>query len=63
VLSRHTGYDANIIPAVLQACASVCKACSGECARHADMHDHCRVCAEACRLCEEACNDLIASLG
>ncbi|MGW7455902.1 four-helix bundle copper-binding protein [Streptomyces sp. NPDC054787] len=51
VLSRHTGYDANVTAAILRACAMVCKAC-GECARHADLHEHCRVCAEACRSCE-----------
>ncbi len=62
VLSRHTGYDANITRAQLQACAAVCKACADECESHAGMHDHCRVCAEACRRCEQACNDLIASL-
>ncbi|NYE49499.1 hypothetical protein HDA32_004619 [Spinactinospora alkalitolerans] len=63
VLSRHTGYDANITREVLQACAQACKSCGDECARHADMHDHCRVCAEACRRCEQACNDLLTSLG
>ncbi|MFH9821463.1 four-helix bundle copper-binding protein [Streptomyces sp. NPDC017230] len=63
VLSRHTGYDANITRAILQACATACKACGDECASHADMHEHCRVCAEACRRCEQACNDLLAGLG
>jgi hypothetical protein len=63
ILSRHTGYDANITRAVLRACATVCKACGDECDSHADMHGHCRVCAEACRRCEQACNDLLASLG
>jgi hypothetical protein len=63
VLSRHTGYDANLTRAVLQACATACKACGDECAGHADMHDHCRICAEACRQCEQACNQLLASLG
>ena len=63
VLSRHTGYDANLTRAVLQACATACKTCGDECAQHADMHDHCRICAEACRACEQACNDLISSLG
>ncbi|MGW7397881.1 four-helix bundle copper-binding protein [Streptomyces cyaneofuscatus] len=30
--------------------------------RHADTHNHRRVCAEACRRCEQVRNDLIASL-
>ncbi|MGY1633576.1 four-helix bundle copper-binding protein [Geodermatophilus sp. SYSU D01186] len=63
VLSRHTGYDANLTRAVLEACAVACRACGDECARHAEMHEHCRVCAEVCRRCEQACRDLIASLG
>lgn len=63
VLSRHTGYDANLTRAVLEACATACKACGDECERHAEMHAHCRVCAEACRRCERACRDLLAGLG
>ena len=55
VLSRHTGYDANLTRAVLEACAAACTACRDECERHASMHEHCRICAEACRRCETAC--------
>ncbi|MFE6647712.1 four-helix bundle copper-binding protein [Nocardioides sp. NPDC057772] len=63
ILSRHTGYDANLTRAFLEACATACKACGDECARHADMHEHCRVCADACRVCEQACRDLLVKLG
>lgn len=63
VLSRHTGYDANVTRSVLQACAMACKSCGDECARHAGRHEHCRVCTEACRRCEEACQELLAALG
>jgi hypothetical protein len=62
VLSRHTGYDANLTRVVLQACATACRSCGDECQQHASMHAHCRICAEACRQCEQACNDLLASL-
>ncbi len=62
VLSRHTGDDATLSRAVLDACATACKACGDECARHAQMHEHCRVCAEACRRCESACRELIWAL-
>src|SRR5512144_637423 len=31
VVSRHTGYDANLTRAVLQACAQACKSCGDEC--------------------------------
>jgi hypothetical protein len=62
VLSRHTGYDANISRSLLEACATACKACGDECAGHAEMHEHCRICAEACRACEEACRTLLTAM-
>jgi hypothetical protein len=62
VLSRHTGYDANISRALLEACATVCRSSGDECGSHAAMHEHCRVCAEACRTCERACRDLLAAI-
>lgn len=63
VLSRHTGYDANITRAQLQACIAACKACGDECSQHAQMHEHCKVCAEACRACEQACQALLDAIG
>lgn len=63
VLSRHTGYDANITRAQLQACIAACRSCGDECEQHAGMHEHCRVCAESCRACEAACAELLASIG
>jgi hypothetical protein len=62
VLSRHTGYDANISRMLLEACAMACRSCGDECAMHASMHEHCRICAEACRACEAACRDLLAAM-
>ena len=62
VLSRHTGYDANITRAQLQACIAACQACGDECEKHAGMHEHCKVCAQACRACEQACSALLASI-
>ena len=63
VLSRHTGYDANLTRVQLQACVQACRSCGDECERHAGHHEHCRVCAEACRACEKACNELLAAIG
>lgn len=63
ILSRHTGYDANVTRAHLQACIAACRACGDECGQHAQMHEHCAVCAEACRACEQACSDLLAAIG
>jgi hypothetical protein len=58
--SRRTGSNAGVLHAVIEACAAACKVCGDECARHAQHHEHCRVCAEACRSCEDACR---AALG
>ena len=63
VLSRNVGYDAELTRAVLLACAQACKSCATECAQHAEMHDHCQVCADACRRCEDACNRVLAAIG
>jgi len=63
VLSRHTGYDAAVTKAQLQACVQACRTCGEECERHSTHHEHCRICAEACHDCERACADLLASIG
>ena len=61
-LSRQTAFDAEMARAALEACARACGICGDECERHADHHEHCRVCAEACRRCESTCNDVLAAL-
>ena len=63
VLSRQTGYDAELTRAVLLACAQACRSCGDECERHASMHEHCKVCAEACRRCEQACRAVLDTIG
>jgi len=62
VLTRHTGYDANISRALLEACVMACKSCGDECAQHADMHEHCRICSAECRRCEQACSELLRAM-
>jgi hypothetical protein len=62
VTSRQTEYDPAVTKPLLEACADTCKSCGDECARHAGMHEHCRICLEACRRCEQACRDLLAAL-
>ena len=55
IASRRTGDNLSVVRAVLEACAIACRVCAEECGQHGEMHDHCRICAEACRDCEEAC--------
>ena len=62
VISRPAAYDASVTRPLLEACVASCKSCGDECDRHARMHAHCRVCAEACRRCEQACRELLAAL-
>jgi hypothetical protein len=62
VLSRHTGYDANISMTLLAACEQATAACGAECGRHASMHEHCRICAEACDRAMRACADLMRTM-
>lgn len=61
ILTRQTGGQTSITLAVLEACRAACATCGEECEKHAGMHEHCRVCAEACRRCEEACGILLAA--
>ena len=63
ILSRHTAYDAAVTRTQLEACIAACRSCGDECEQHAEMHEHCRICAEACRACEAACSELLATLG
>jgi hypothetical protein len=62
VTSRPAGYDPSVTKPLLEACVAICKSCGDECERHARMHEHCRVCAEACRRCEQACRELLNAL-
>src|SRR5215470_18666500 len=62
VISRQASYDANVTRPLLEACVAICRSCGDECGRHAQMHEHCRVCEQACRVCEQACRQLLAAL-
>ncbi|HSK22606.1 MAG TPA: four-helix bundle copper-binding protein [Egicoccus sp.] len=48
---------------LVKVCMQACASCAEECEQHADMHDHCRACAEACRRCEAACRELLDAAG
>jgi hypothetical protein len=62
VASRLGEYEADVIRPLVEACVASCRTCGDECERHAPMHEHCRVCAEACRRCEQACQELLTVL-
>jgi uncharacterized membrane protein len=54
VLSRHAGGESVVVGATLEAAAQAARACAEECRRHAPMHEHCRICADACQQAVEA---------
>jgi hypothetical protein len=62
VASRRTGSNEVVIRQMLEACALACQICGDECARHANHHEHCRVCADSCRRCEQSCRDALQSM-
>ncbi len=62
VLSRHTGYDANLTRLQVQAAIQAVQTCGSSCSEHAQMHQHCGVCARACQQAEQALTGLLAQL-
>jgi hypothetical protein len=62
VLSRQAEYDPIVTEPLLGVGAAACRSCGDECGRHARMHEHCRVCAEACRRCQRACRELLDAI-
>jgi hypothetical protein len=60
--SRRTGSNEDTIRKMLDACITACRACGAECQRHADQHEHCRICADACRACGRACQEALATM-
>ncbi|PPD46126.1 MAG: four-helix bundle copper-binding protein [Methylocystis sp.] len=63
IATRRTGSNEALIRTALEGCAMACKICGDECDRHAQHHEHCRICAESCRRCEEACRDALPTIG
>jgi hypothetical protein len=62
VVSRQTEYDANVTRPLLEACIAVCRSCADECSSHAEMMEHCSICAEQCRRCEQTCRELLDAM-
>jgi hypothetical protein len=55
-------HEAGLSRGLLDACATAGRTCGDECEQHAEMNDHCRICADACRACERACRDLLTTM-
>jgi hypothetical protein len=61
LLSRLTEPDWTLLRAQLQASVLATRLCAQECHKHADHHEHCRVCEAACLAAGKACTDVLAS--
>ena len=62
VMSRQTEPDWGMVRAQIESLLQACRTNGVECRQHADMHEHCRVCAESCRRCEEACQRTLQAI-
>jgi hypothetical protein len=62
VLSRPAEYDAGVVRPLIESCVAICTSCGDECERHAQTHDHCRLCEAACRRCEQACRKFLGAI-
>jgi hypothetical protein len=60
MLTRRNHFDLAFARPQIEACIAICSSCAEECSRHAGMHEHCRVCADACRRCEQACRQFLS---
>jgi hypothetical protein len=59
MMMRPNGYDMAVMMPMMEACVAMGSACAEECRMHADMHDHCRICAMACDAMVEACTSMM----
>lgn len=62
VLSRYTAFNVDVVRPVLEAAIAVLGSCGDECARHASMHMHARLCSETCRRAEKAVQAMLDTL-
>lgn len=62
MMMRPAGYDMSVMGSMMSTCMAMGEACAAECAKHADMSEHCRICASACRAMVDACSSVMSSL-
>jgi hypothetical protein len=62
MMMRPMGHDMASMMGMLEATMMMCRTCATECMMHAEMSDHCRMCAEVCTNAVAACEALKASM-
>lgn len=59
VVANFAAREGAVTNDLISICATICKACGDECAKHADHHEHCRKCAAACENCAQICREYL----
>jgi len=62
MMMRPSGYDMGVVRSMMTACMTMGEACAAECDMHAEMSEHCRICASACRAMVAACQAAMGSM-
>jgi len=62
MMMRPSGYDMAAMTAMMQATIAMGTACARECQSHAEMADHCRICAQACDAMVEKCRSMMSMM-
>lgn len=62
MMMRPGGYDMGVMTSMVSACMAMGEACAAECEQHADMSEHCRICAAACRAMVDSCSTMMSSM-
>ena len=62
MMMRPGGYDMGAMTAMMTACMTMGEVCAAECGSHAEMSEHCRICASACQAMVDACSRAMSSM-
>ena len=62
MMLRMNGYDMQVMMSMMDTCVMMCRACSAECMMHAEMSEHCRMCAMACDQAVMAMEKMMGSM-
>ena len=62
MMLRMNGWDMAVMMSMMQTTIMMCRACSAECMMHAEMSEHCRLCAMACDQAVMAMEKMMGSM-
>lgn len=62
MMMRPAGYERELMTSMMTTCMAMGEACAAECQKHADVSEHCRICASACKAMVDACASAMSSM-